>query len=784
MIEKTKIGILTFFDTKNFGAALQAFALQQNISRMGAESEFLNYVRWRPDSLPKKNNKIASIFKSNPQLLWNMLFHIKRTLLVKKKTKPNSIGFEKFRNQYLRCSREKYYVNEDFLSANHLYNGFIAGSDMVWTPIKQNFYPYFLRFADKGKRFSYAPSLTGCDRYSQHDNELIKTYLQDIDFLSCREQEGVEYVKKVTGRDAVLTIDPTLLFNKKDWQCELDLNSTKPNKKYILCYTFGGLPKKIKKEVYRIAKERNMVVRYVPMNHEESYSELKNGSFGPYGPREFVELFLNASFVVTNTYHGFLFSLISENPFVVLHRERGSAWRANETRISNLMELIGVANRYINPDDTIDEKFLDLDYSKINPIISEKRESSLCYLRTVVDAASKNRIREKRCLLINVGTIPVKSCTGCALCSHVCPFGAIEMKENDEGFIVPVVNENKCKECGKCVKKCPSIYPQPKHEPIETKLCLSKDGLIERSASGGLFITLARYYIENLQGVVYGAVFDKDFNCKHAEATTLEELMPMQNSKYVQSEIGDCYRKAAQRIKEGRKVLFTGTPCQIAALKSYLNRDYENLLTLEVVCHGVPNQRFWKKYLEQYIHEGNIKEYLFRNRGNKRTQDPSVKTKRRGTQECTVITNSGVVHIPARRDPFYGTFVRNESFRMSCYYCSYACPKRTADITMGDCDSDKNYPYFFPYESKSIAIVNTLRGQEMWRKVESCFESVELDYELERKANVTLSQPCSMPIARDFIYKDLNNLSWAEFSKKYSFEVSKIKDFIIGIMKR
>lgn len=786
MNSKPKIGIMTYYAVQNFGAALQAFALQQNVERLGAKVKLIRYFDKHNESTGSKKNSVLSLLLKNKQLQNNLL-HFSRFVRIKRFTKPNSIGFANFQKEYLHSSVEPYYEYEDLKMANQRYCGFVSGSDMVWTPIGQNLAAYFLQFADKEKRFSYAPSMTGCDTYSKEDADNLKRYLNGMNIISCREQEGVDYVRKTTGRDATLVVDPTLLFSKEDWRKELNITSQKPAKTYILCYNFGGLPKKIEQEVYRIAKEKNMDVRYVPLCHKESDFELSLGHHGPYGPREFVELFLNASFCVTNTFHGFLFSLISENPFVVVHREKDNVWKRNETRISNLMDILGVSDRYIEPDVDVQEKFLTLDYTKVNEKVAERRQASLAYLKNVVETACKNGMATINTTITNVRDLSIKQCTGCGLCSSVCLYDAIRMVENEEGFIVPQVDNDKCKECGKCAKSCPSIHPLQKNYPLDTKLCLSKDKMIDKSASGGLFITIARYYIEQLKGVVYGVVMDTDFTCHHAEATSLEELVPMQNSKYVQSIVGDCYAKAKQRLEEGRQVLFTGTPCQITALKSYLKKDYENLFTMDVVCHGVPNQAFWKIYVENYQKKGPITSYTFRNRANKNTWDPASKVPQRSTLEATIVAPWGVEHVLAQQDPFYGPFVRCESYRMSCYYCQYACKERVSDITMGDCDTDKLYPEFYPYESKSIALLNTEKGMQMWATVQDVFKHIALDYKEEVAANTCLRHPSDMPPARKLFYKHLYAIPWEEFvgkNVKKPSVLSKLKGFLKRILNK
>jgi len=260
----------------------------------------------------------------------------------------------------------------------------------------------------------------------------------------------------------------------------------------------------------------------------------------------------------------------------------------------------------------------------------------------------------------------------------------------------------------------------------------------------------------------------------------------MQNSKYVQSELGDSYKRAESYLSQGRQVLFSGTPCQIAGLLSYLGKDYENLLTMEVVCHGVPSPKFWRIYINNLSLGGELISYTFRNRSNERLMQTTVASKvprLRGTQEATVVASWGIKHIPPREDSYYGPFVRNESFRLSCYYCQYAKPERVADIMMGDCDSKKNYPDFYPLESKSILLISTDKGKKTWETVKNNFEYTELNLKEEAKVNTCLAKASELPTARKSIYKDIDLLPWKQFCSKYVPRPS-IKQKLILQMKR
>ena len=191
-----------------------------------------------------------------------------------------------------------------------------------------------------------------------------------------------------------------------------------------------------------------------------------------------------------------------------------------------------------------------------------------------------------------------QDCCGCSACMQICPKQSITMVTDNEGFLYPEVNNTTCIDCGLCEKVCPVLNQNDGSQPIEVYAAKNNNEQIRlKSSSGGIFTLLAEKIIAE-GGVVFGAKFNTDWSVVHSYTETIDGLEDFRGSKYVQSSIGDNFLKAKQFLTDGRKVLFSGTPCQIAGLKHFLRKEYDNLLTIEVVCHGAPSPRVWKDYLE------------------------------------------------------------------------------------------------------------------------------------------------------------------------------------------
>lgn len=208
-------------------------------------------------------------------------------------------------------------------------------------------------------------------------------------------------------------------------------------------------------------------------------------------------------------------------------------------------------------------------------------------------------------------------CTGCRACEQLCTKKAIRMVADKEGFLTATIDRNLCVDCGLCAKRCPQNRKDLLHEkPLATWAVRLKDkATLFRSASGGAFAGLAAFVISQ-RGAVFGVKYDEEMRAVHAKAETWEELQPLLSSKYVQSDTGNTFAEVRRLLNEGRLVLYSGTGCQIAALRSFLGKDYDNLMLVDLICHGVPSPLLFSRYLEflRKKHGTNIDEYDFRDK--------------------------------------------------------------------------------------------------------------------------------------------------------------------------
>ncbi len=367
-----------------------------------------------------------------------------------------------------------------------------------------------------------------------------------------------------------------------------------------------------------------------------------------------------------------------------------------------------------------------------------------------------------------VSSINAHQCTGCGLCVVQCPRKCIEMSPDKEGFLFPVVDENQCVNCGFCLKECPAIsssdffaYQGPR--TYYSAIIKDKD-LLLKSSSGGVFGALANRVIAE-GGYVCGCVYDEEMNAVHTVTNDWNCVMRMFGSKYVQSSAYNCYGKIEKLLLDGQKVLFSGTACQIAALRKFLNIGYSNLICVEILCHGVPSPGLFKKYVKHLEKKlsGQVLDVQFRNK-EKHGWGSEHRT-------CVVYKKQGKVKkfrplLPA----YFSAFFYGLNLRESCYQCKYAKIERIADLTIGDFwGAFAKYGKIFN-EGISVISVNSPLGYDIIKEIQNQFDFLEVLPEAQAiRSNDNFLHPVKRPREREYFYKDLKKNGYCGLWKKTYF---------------
>jgi coenzyme F420-reducing hydrogenase beta subunit len=330
-----------------------------------------------------------------------------------------------------------------------------------------------------------------------------------------------------------------------------------------------------------------------------------------------------------------------------------------------------------------------------------------------------------------------KDCCGCSACVNICPVQAITMQMDEYGFLYPQIDNNLCTECGLCQKICvaqSAIEPIP--EPLATFVAINKDErILSNSASGGIFGALAALTLKK-KGVVFGCAFNSDMEPIHISVKNLADIEKIQGSKYVQSSIGMTYKEAKEYLNQGRTVLYTGTPCQIAGLKSYLGKDYNNLITADLICHGVPSAAFFQGYIQYLENEFNAKILDFKFRD---------KSEGWGLKGCVVYEKNKIEKnatiLPAI-SYYYNYFLKGYIYRENCYECKYAGGKRQGDFTMGDYwGVGKAHPEISTEKGVSVLLVNSQKAIGLISTLYDYLDLYPSTFEKARNENAQLKYP-------------------------------------------
>ena len=362
-------------------------------------------------------------------------------------------------------------------------------------------------------------------------------------------------------------------------------------------------------------------------------------------------------------------------------------------------------------------------------------------------------------------------CCGCKACQQICPVDAIKMTTDKEGFWYPNVDMNKCVLCNRCEEVCPMLHSPTENQSKQTAYIIQnkQNDILSESTSGGAFTAIAEYII-SLGGVVFGAVYANDFSVKHTYINKVDELVRMRRSKYVQSDIGNCYVEAKKFLDLGIWVCFSGTPCQIEGLSLYLGKYYEKLVLVDIVCHAVPSPLVWGKYINMQQKKYDHKITLFTMRNKEKY----------GYGLSTVSLYSGdnaIYHGTIATDPYLRAFFSNICDRPTCYNCQFKKRYRVSDLTMWDCFEPAQYCKSLDNNKGVTSIlIQSEKGENIFKNIQNKFNSFKVDPDLLTENAYEMAHSVPVSNRREYFMEDLNNLSEIDLFNKY-FPITILNQF-------
>lgn len=775
-----KIGIITLLGN-NYGNRLQNYAVQEILKQYGdvytvpyekKEVSKQNSSKWKklnPFYIKKAiDSRLLNIYHlSNRKMntITRGIHFLRHRDGIKHALIKRDGVFKKFDEKYILYEEEKLHLvgddNEPWVQS---YDAWVCGSDQIWNPN----YPTatrnaFLQFAQSERRISFSASI-GLSDVAAMPSEYAQ-WIREIPYLSVREDAANEIVKCLTGRESEVLLDPTMLLPTEYWTKMADEAEVELPEKFALCYFLG-----IREKEYE-----NYIQQQLSTQKLEAV-ELLNGEFPQYlvfGPEQMVAAIRKAELVFVDSFHGAVFSILFHKQFVVFERKEEGL--TMNSRLQTLLSKFGMEDRVFKGDN-VEELLKPIDYSRVDEIIAYERMKANNFLEKAMNEIQKLEKNEENDAKKMITITRKEHCFGCGACSKVCPKQCIQMKADEEGFLYPEIDLESCINCGKCSSVCP-YHNRDGNEIQEVYAAINEDSTVRsNSSSGGTFYQICKATIED-GGVIFGCAWDETMTATHVKVETMEDVRRLQGSKYVQSLLGDSYAQVKKELSTGRKVVFSGTPCQVAGLKNYLGKDYPNLLLVDVLCHGVPSPKVLRAYQREIENKFDSK-IVFMNVRDKKKSWHRLHTEIHFENGKQFYTFCGY-------DTYMSMFLTNMSQRPSCFECKFTTKERQGDITLGDfwgigvhmseLDDDKG---------TSMVAINTDKGRKMWEKIQSHFKFAKSDFKMAEAGNKVLSVPPKKSPKRDAFYQTFIIEGYEMAAKKWVDIPSKPKQIYYDFMRK
>ena len=666
-----KIGITTLHGY-NYGSVLQCFATQEYLRQRGCEVEVI-------DTVATGNPPVNSLCVLTG-LVWRCVAHplharsIVRHFLAQRSSRltltPASVmALRRFEETALH--RKTYTLGHlRRLAHSEAFDYFFSGSDQVWNGARIDGYErFFLRFAPREKRVGWAASF-GSHDIAPYNRQRYRRYLADYGHLSVRERSGQRILRQLTGKEAPCLPDPVMLFSAAEWRAKSA--AAKQAKPYVLAFFIDPPSDKAREAAEMAAIKLRLPLRTFGYRHDS----LATADHEDGGPQDFIAAVDGATCVLTDSFHAVAFSVLLHKPFFAYRRSYAHD-QDQSARLTDFLDEVQLSHRYERQFALLDAD----DFTAAEAYLKQQRQAADHFVTRLIGPAREPRYMA--CIQ------PRKAdCCGCGACADACARRAITLKPDSEGHTYPTVDAKRCNGCGRCVTVC--AFSTKDNAPAATAaadashkayIAAAKDRqLIRASASGGVFAVLAKDVLAK-GGTVYGASLDFEEErprCRHERIERLVDLHRLQGSKYVQSATTGTFARVRQDLKDGKQVLFSGTSCQVAALRRFLGRCHEGLLTIDLICHGVPPEAMLHAYIDSLHTGGKVTALSFRQR------------ERRGLPYCLGLTltdshqRNRTRRIGLRSAAYYRLYMARSGYRPACYNCPYTSPQKPADITLGD----------------------------------------------------------------------------------------------------
>lgn len=726
-----RAAVITRHAVANYGSILQTYATQYTLEKNNIECSIINYVRKDEYGKNIAKTMLKRNKKWNKNILTRCIYSIIQTPSYNKSYK----AFEKYRKEIIHETKTLYYSFDELKQNKPKADVFISGSDQIWGKIGDDDFDkaYFLDFLDESDRcISYATSF-GKNNISPELKKKLPKLLKKYEHISVREERAKELLKE-SSISSIVTLDPTLLLSKDEWT---EFAEDSYYKNYIVVYQLHN-DNKIMDIAKAVSEKVNKKILVISANPQKTIGDFKY-LYLP-NPRVFLSCIKNASYIVTDSFHATVFSILFNKQFIV------SPPNETSSRITNLLEKYNLSSRIFK---NIEDIFFNIDYDSINKRIEQDRIKSIEFLINSIlkNSNSIDKLNKSH------------GCSGCTACANACPFNAIKMVQNEEGFFEPKINNDKCNNCGICAKKCPQLNNNVFNKPKAYAAYMKANEDIINSSSGGIFFAIAKEFIRE-GNAVYGVAWDNNIRAVHIRVDNEKTLKKLQGSKYVQSNPNNTFLMVKKDLENGVKVLYSGTPCQIAGLYKFLGKKYDDLYTIDLVCHGVPSPLLFRKYLLwlQKRKKDIVTNYSFR---DKKQNDWGVNAR-------IEFKNRKDYYIRAKLDPYFKAFTDGITYRECCYNCKYAKKERISDITLADYwGIEKIHPDFKNSKGISLVLINNSKGNILLESVKNDIIFLKSSVEKASEYNLNLNSPSKRTNHRNKAYNNISLLDIKEF-KKYA----------------